>query len=423
MTERRTLPVMPWMSAPETRAVIVALEARGAEVRFVGGCVRDALLGRPVTDLDLATPDPPETVTALLEKAGIRAVPTGLAHGTMTAVLNHRHFEITTLRRDVETFGRRARVAFTDDWAEDAARRDFTMNALSLSPDGRLFDPFGGVSDAESGRVRFVGDPAQRIDEDHLRILRFFRFYAHYGTPPPDAAALAACAAKAALIARLSGERVRGEMMRILSAPDPAGVLALMGDCGALAEVLPEPASLAALESLAAIEAEEDKPDGLRRLSVVLRDGDKPQAAGAQVAERWRLSRAESARLASLVSPEPEIAATLSPKAQRARLYALGAQLFRDRVFIAWAERRALLGEEAAAEASFRAMLGEAQVWQPRKLPVKGADVQRLGVAPGPRVGALLEAVEAWWIEEDFAPDRAQCLAKLEDLIATGHAR
>ncbi|MEE8534186.1 MAG: CCA tRNA nucleotidyltransferase, partial [Alphaproteobacteria bacterium] len=235
------------MKAPATRAVVDALTADSAEVRFVGGCVRDAVAGRKVTDVDIATPDPPETVTRLLEAAGIRVVPTGIAHGTVTAVIRHRHFEITTLRRDVETYGRRAKVAFTDDWTADAARRDFTINALFCDPDGTLYDPFGGIDDLDAGRVRFVGDAVKRIKEDVLRLLRFFRFYAHYGRPPPDAEALAACRAMARALPGLSGERVSAELLRLLAAPDPAAVLALMIEAEVLAFVLPEVAGLDAL--------------------------------------------------------------------------------------------------------------------------------------------------------------------------------
>lgn len=413
----RPLPPMPWMAARETRAVIEALRAGGAEVRFVGGCVRDALLGRVVTDLDLATPDPPERVMALLEKAGLRAVPTGIAHGTVTAVAGGRPFEVTTLRRDVETFGRRARVAFTDDWEADAARRDFTINAMSLSPEGELFDPFGGADDLAQGRVRFVGDPATRIAEDHLRILRFFRFYAHYGRPPPDAAALAACAEGARLIEKLSAERVRNEMLRILAAPDPVAVLALMRDAGVLAVVLPEADELDPLGLLA--DLEEAQPDALRRLALLLRGAADPAAAAAALARRWRLSRAQGSRLCALAPPRPEITPRLELRAQRARLYAEGPERFRDLVLMAWAERRHAFGESAADDATFGAMLAEAERWRPKGLPVSGADAKRLGVGAGPRLGALLKAVEAWWVAQDFAPDRKACLAKLEELAGT----
>ncbi|MFQ5959208.1 MAG: CCA tRNA nucleotidyltransferase, partial [Alphaproteobacteria bacterium] len=245
-----TIEPQRWMTVRATRAVVDALRAQGAEVRFVGGCVRDAVAGRKVTDVDIATPDPPETVIRLLEAAGIRVVPTGIKHGTVTAVVARRPFEITTLRRDVETYGRHAKVAFTDDWTADAARRDFTINALFCAPDGTLYDPFGGLDDLRAGRVRFVGDAVQRIREDVLRLLRFFRFYAHYGRPPPDAEALAACRAMALALPSLSGERVCAELLRLLAADDPAAVLELMIEADVLEFVLPEVAGVGALAEL-----------------------------------------------------------------------------------------------------------------------------------------------------------------------------
>ena len=223
-TSERIAP-QAWMTAPETRAVVAALSAAGAEVRFVGGCVRDALAGRRVKDVDLATTDRPERVIELLQAAGLKAVPTGLDHGTVTAIAGHRPFEITTLREDVETDGRRARVAFTDDWQADAARRDLTFNAMSCSPEGDLFDPFGGRADLAAGRGRFVGDPRARIQEDYLRLLRFFRFQAHYGRVPPEPATLAVLRDLAPQLASLSGERLRSELLRLLEAPDPLPVV------------------------------------------------------------------------------------------------------------------------------------------------------------------------------------------------------
>src|SRR6202043_3407136 len=211
----------PWMGEAATRAVLRALGAEGGAARFVGGCVRDALLGRAIGDIDIATPLAPEEVMRRLEAAAIKAVPTGIAHGTVTAVVPPRHFEITTLRRDVETFGRHARVAFTDDLAADAARRDFTMNALFLDADGNLFDPMGGLPDLRAGRVRFVGNAETRIREDVLRLLRFYRFHAHYGSGEADTAARAACRDLAHLLPTLSGERVAAETLKLLAAPDP----------------------------------------------------------------------------------------------------------------------------------------------------------------------------------------------------------
>ena len=312
----KRLALQPWMHAPATEAVIAALTAGGAEVRFVGGCVRDALLGRPVTDIDIATPDEPKRVIELLEAAGLKAVPTGIEHGTVTAVALHQPFEVTTLRRDVETYGRRAKVAFTDDWTADASRRDFTFNSMSCAPDGRLHDPFGGAADLEARRVRFVGDAEARIREDVLRLLRFFRFYAHYGAPPPDAEALAAVRIMAALLPTLAGERVAAETFKLLAAPDPAPVLVLMRDSGVLPHFLPEAQRLERLGHLTAIEGSLSLGAAPpRRLAAAL-EGGEPAARA--VARRFRLSNALSERVVqALGTPTPSLAGT----AQRALRY------------------------------------------------------------------------------------------------------
>src|SRR5262249_44857902 len=272
------------MTEPPTQAVMVALGA----ARFVGGCVRAALLGRAIGDTDIATPPPPDAVPRRLEAAGIKVVPTGLAHGTVTAVVAPRHFEITTLRRDVETYGRHARVEYTDDWAADAARRDFTMNALFCSADGTIYDPFGGLDDLRAQRGRFVGDPAERIREDGLRLLRFVRFHAHAGKPPRDPAALTACRALAHFLPTLSGERVCAETLKLLSAPQPADVVDLMRENGVLAHFLPEATRIDRLRALVAAEAVTPRdlvprPDPLRRLGELL---DGREASAEPVATR-----------------------------------------------------------------------------------------------------------------------------------------
>ncbi|MFP5513038.1 MAG: CCA tRNA nucleotidyltransferase, partial [Alphaproteobacteria bacterium] len=276
MTVAARLSPQPWMTAPESRAVFAALDAGGADARFVGGCVRDAWLGRPVKDIDVATHAPPERVMELLEAAGIRVIPTGIDHGTVTALCGGKPYEITTLRRDVETDGRHARVEFTDDWMEDAARRDLTMNALSCTPDGAMFDPFGGLADLAAGRVRFVGEARRRIEEDVLRLLRFFRFHAHYGRGDPDAEALAACRELAPRLPTLSGERVRGELFRLLTAPCAAAVWRLMMGQGIMVHLLPEAMDADRLDRLIAVERDLGiTPDPTRRLAAVL-DSDRP---------------------------------------------------------------------------------------------------------------------------------------------------
>src|SRR5437588_6868011 len=285
------------MVAPPTRAVIGALADAGIAARFVGGCVRDALLGRAIADIDIATPARPEEVIAALEKAGIKPVPTGIEHGTITAVVSTpepRHFEITTLRRDVETYGRRARVAFNADWAEDAARRDFTINAIYLDPNGTLHDPVGGIADLEAHRVRFVGDPAQRIAEDVLRVLRYYRFEARFGTGTGDAAARAACRAAVPQLPNLSAERVAQELIRLLAVPDPLPALRMMAEDGVLAAIAPEATRLDRLQRLLALEP---MPDPLRRLAGLI----EIDAAGATaLADRLRLSNEQRDRLVGL---------------------------------------------------------------------------------------------------------------------------
>src|SRR5207302_6029056 len=261
----------PWMKAAPTRALLKALGNAGIAARFVGGCVRDALLGRPIADVDLATPARPEEVIAALQKARIKVVPTGIEHGTVTAVFNAPappwHFEITTLRRDVETYGRRARVAFDADWAEDAARRDFTINAIYLDPEGTLHDPVGGLADLEAHRVRFVGEAARRIAEDVLRVLRYYRFEARFGTGHGDEAARAACRDAVPLLARLSAERVAQELLRLLAVPDPVPALRMMAEDGVLRAILPEATRLDRLQRLIAFEPQ---PDPLRRLAALV---------------------------------------------------------------------------------------------------------------------------------------------------------
>ncbi|HEX9770780.1 MAG TPA: CCA tRNA nucleotidyltransferase [Kiloniellales bacterium] len=400
----------PWMTAAATRAVLAALGAAGAQPRFVGGCVRDAVLGRPVTDVDIATTDPPEQVVALIERAGLKAVPTGLAHGTVTAIARGRPFEVTSLRIDVETYGRHAKVAFTDDWQADAARRDLTINALSCTPDGRIFDYFGGLDDLRSGRVRFVGDPRARIREDYLRLLRFFRFHAHYGRGAPDPDGLAAAGELAPEAANLSGERVRAELLRLLAAPDPVPVLTVMAAHGVLGVFLPDARDPTALAALLAIEPDRAAPDAVLRLAALL---PPDPAVGRKVAERLRLSRAEQARLVALLEPSEAVRGG-DDKALRAALYRGGAAILADQWRLAWAR----LGpdERRARREALDAALGVAAGWRPRPFPLKGRDATARGVPAGPRVGQLLAAVEAWWVAEDFAPDRAACLAKLEEL-------
>jgi poly(A) polymerase len=397
-----------WMQEPATRALLRALGNAGISARFVGGCVRDALLGRPIADVDLATPARPDEVIAALDKARIKVVPTGIAHGTVTAVLPPRHFEITTLRRDVETFGRRARVAFDADWAADAARRDFTINAIYLDPDGTLHDPVGGLADLRAHRIRFVGEPARRIAEDVLRVLRYYRFEARFGGGAGNAEARDACRAAVPLLPKLSAERVAQELVRLLAVDDPVPALRMMGEDGVLRAVLPEATRPDRLARLIALEP---SPDPLRRLAALI----AVDAAGAAaVAERLRLSNAWRDRLIGLAPPWP---AEFDPgpvtdlPAQRRALYRLSAECYRDLALLLAADGR-------IDEPQLQELLALARDWQPPRFPLGGRDVTALGMPPGPRVGQLLSEVRRWWEAGDFTADRAACLKRLSELAA-----
>ena len=405
------------MTHPATLAVIAALEAAGGAgcARFVGGCVRNALLKCEVADIDIATPLTPDAVTKALAAAGLKAVPTGIDHGTVTAVAQGRPFEITTLRRDVETDGRRAVVVFTTDWAEDAQRRDFRLNALYADPSGRLYDPSeGGLADVHARRIVFVGDAETRIREDALRILRFFRFNAWYGRGEPDAAGLAACASLRALIGNLSAERLSAELLKLLAAEDPREVVRLMAQTGVLAVVLPEAQGLGRFERLVGIETEMlFTEDALLRLAALLPDDPGTAAA---LAERLRLSNARRERLVAALNPEPRLVSWMSPKEIRRLVYRLGAQALCDRVTLSWAA-----SDRPAATTQWRAQLPTAQSWAPPRFPLSGEEVMAAGVAEGPLVGAVMREVEAWWVENDFPTDKLALIERLK-AVAQGMA-
>ena len=408
-----SLTPQPWMTAGATAAVMSALRAAGGEdsARFVGGCVRNALLGLEVSDIDIATPLTPDQVTAALKTAGLKAVPTGAAHGTITAVAQGKPFEITTLRRDVETAGRHAVVAFTDDWAADAARRDFTFNALYADETGRLFDPNGGgLEDLKAGDVVFVGDPAKRIAEDALRILRFFRFIAWYGRGEPDPAGLEACQAARDQVSSLSAERVAKELLTLLAAEDPRRALALMAKTGVLTLVVPAAQGLARFDRLVAIETEMlFSEDPLLRLASLLPDDP---AAGEATAKRLRLSNAQRERLVAALGTDPALVSWMSPKQARQIVWRLGAQAFCDRVTLAWAGSAGRKGTM-----QWRALLPMAQSWPRPALPLTGDEVVAAGVPPGPQVGAVLREIEAWWIDNDFIEDKLSVVERLKAVV------
>ncbi|WP_156459587.1 CCA tRNA nucleotidyltransferase [Brevundimonas sp. Root1279] len=380
----------PWLRASNTRAVIAVLEAAGGSgcARFVGGCVRNALMGRPIQDVDIATVLLPEETERALKAGGLKSVPTGIAHGTVTAVAEGVPFEITTLRRDVTTDGRNATVAFTDDWSEDAARRDFRLNALYADGDGRVFDPTGaGIADAEAGRIVFVGDPATRIREDYLRILRFFRFFAWYGRTEIDQDGLAACGDLAPGMTRLSAERVSSELLKLLGAPDPTPALRAMAEAGVLSQVLPDAKLTDVFEHLVSLS---DDP-ALRLLALLPTE----EAGLRRVSASLRLSNAMRDRLLAAAQATAAVRLSMSERDARVILYGLGERAVQDAVRLAWAQSP---NDEGPA----RRLLALAGQWVRPKLPVGGKDLAELGVAPGPEAGRLLKAFEAEWIAQDF---------------------
>ncbi|HEX3810675.1 MAG TPA: CCA tRNA nucleotidyltransferase [Rhizomicrobium sp.] len=399
-----------WMRDAGTRAVMDALTRKGGEARFVGGAVRNALLGVDVGDVDIATPLVPDDVMKRLADAKIQFVPTGLEHGTITAIVNGKPFEITTLRRDVSTDGRRAVVAFTKDWAEDAQRRDFTLNALYASADGEVFDSVGGIADLNAGHIRFVGDATQRIREDYLRILRLFRFHAWYGKGDLDSDALHAAAAEKAGFAQLSGERIQKEMLKLLAAENPVLVLRRMAGAQILAEVVPGALQLPRLERLVALDnANFFSADPLLRLASLLPNDD---AAANVLADRWKLSNADRERLIDLSGADEKIVSYLSIREVRKLLYRIGPQRFRDRVFLRWAE-----DTKESNAIQWRAMLAMSDAWVRPAFPLTGRNVMNAGVPEGPLVGRILGEVEDWWIDSDFLEDEFSLAERLKAIV------
>lgn len=387
------LPDSAWRHAEGMDLLMAALGADNGMIRFVGGAVRDSLLGLPVKDVDCATRWLPEQSSERIVAAGFKAIPTGIAHGTVTALLPSGPVEVTTLRRDLSTDGRHATVAFTDEWREDAARRDFTINALSADPQtGELFDYFGGLEDLNAGRVRFIGDALQRIAEDHLRIMRFFRFHERFGRGGPDPDAMAACVARANDLMALSRERIADELLKLLAGADPAPTVRLMFDNGIFRPILPE-IDAAGVDRLARLTTRErlsgTAADGLRRLGALL--PASPEIAVA-IARRLKLSKAATRRLELSASGESGPAFALA--------YRFGTEVARD----------LLLRGEVDVEALGLSALVD---WERPRLPLGGGELITMGLRPGPIVAATLQQVERRWIEEGFpGDDRVSALAR-----------
>lgn len=393
-----------WLTEGPLAHILRILDRDGEEARVVGGAVRNALLGEPPGDFDVATTALPQDVATRLRRAGFKVVPTGIAHGTVTAVAGEAAIEITTLREDVETFGRHATVRFGRDWRADAERRDFTMNALSVSRDGIVHDCLGGLADLAARRVRFIGDAQTRIREDYLRILRFFRFHATYGRGSLDAAGFAAAVLEREGLRHLSRERIGMELRKLILAPRAGPVLDAMADAGVLGLVLAGVALVPRLTRLAEIEAALKLPsDAVRRLgALALHTSDDTE----RLRERLRLSNAEAERLAAMAERAWE-ADPAEAHAGRVLLYRLGPERFRDRVLFAWAAKGA-----ARDDPSWRAFLDLPERWTAPRFPIKAADLVARGVPPGPALGAALRAAEDAWIAADF-PEAPEPIARI----------
>jgi len=409
-TEKGELGHQIWLNEKPVQAVMQALAAAGGTSRFVGGCVRNALLGAEVADVDVATTLTPAEVTVALEAKGLKAVPTGIEHGTVTAVADGQPVEVTTLRRDVSTDGRRATVAFTDSFEEDARRRDFTMNALYADAAGHIFDPLGGIGDLRARRVRFIGDPVARIREDYLRILRFFRFNAAYGEGDPDPEGLAACAAEKEGLKTLSAERVRDELLKTLAADDAPRMIRQMAAAGILPIVLPEASRLDRLERVVEIEATQ-----LFTSDPVLRLGAMVALDGAGVnalADRLKLSNRDRDRLHRLHTDGTKIVSYLSMREIRRALYWMGPELFKDRVMLGWAA-----DPKQSNSVQWRALLAIADSWERPDLPLTGEMIKASGVPEGPEIGRVKREVEEWWVDADFIEDEFSIIERLKAVV------
>jgi poly(A) polymerase len=383
-----------WLKDPRLQELMRVITGAGSEVRVAGGAVRNSLLGEPISDVDLATTMLPGDVMRVCKHAGFAVHPTGLDHGTITVVNGGQPFEVTTLRRDVETDGRRAVVAFTQDWQEDAARRDFTINAMYCDFEGKLYDFTNGYADILRKKVRFVGDASLRIKEDYLRILRFFRFHARYGKGAPDRVGLAACVKLKSGLKKISAERVRQEMFKLLVAPRAVQTLKVMAGAGILKIILPYTEDWRVLARL--------PQDALLRLFVLARVPD-------ELKDRLRLSNEEALRIGAL-SSAPQISPKFRDGEQKVLLYHLGASNWRDAVHMSWAKSKA-----KKDDLTWQALLDLPQSWAVPKFPLGGKDLLAAGIAAGPEMGERLQALEDWWVASHFALTRDELLKRVKD--------
>ncbi len=411
----------PWFRDPALRRVLDLLNADGGEARVAGGAVRNSLMGIPVADIDIATTLEPQDVVARAAAAGIKAVPTGIDHGTVTLVVDSKGFEVTTLRRDIATDGRRATVAFGKDWQTDAERRDLTINALYADAQGEVIDLVGGLADVETRTVRFIGDAEERIAEDYLRILRFFRFFAHYGNGRPDTDGLKACARARSKLATLSAERIWAELKKLLSARDPGRALLWMRQSGVLSEILPETEKwgIDAIPGLVACEqALGWRPEPMLRLAAIVpKDVERLGA----LSSRLRLSRAE-ARFLDHFARAPKPAEAVKDAVFDRDLYRYGTEGIIAVLKLELASARAKAEGDAGAmsrAARLSALLKRAEAFVKPQFPLSGADVLAAGVEPGPRVGKVLRTIEDEWVAANFTADRAKRIARIKALSGT----
>jgi len=409
----RRLENSAWLTAGALPQVLAVLDHAGEEARVVGGAVRNAMFGQTPDEIDIATTAVPDTVLEPARAAGFKAVPTGIDHGTVTVIVDGTPFEVTTLRADVETYGRKAKVAFGRDWKTDAERRDFTINALSVDRAGEVFDYVGGLADIDARRVRFIGDPAKRIAEDFLRILRFFRFHATYGSGPPDPAGLKACIAAREGLGQLSRERIRMELLKLLRAAHATPTLAVMTETGLLEAVLGGVPLLASFENTCKVEAAVGaEGDPVRRLAAL---GVSVVEDAERLWQRLRLTNSEHARLTSIAEGWQRISPAQGEGAWRELIYRIGPDRFVDRVLVAWSRSPA-----GAADPEWTAFATLPARWTAPSFPLKSKDFTKRGVEKGPRLGATLAAAEEAWIAAGFPADKA-ALAAIADaaVVAT----
>lgn len=400
-----------WLTADAVQAVFAALARDGDEVRIVGGAVRNALLGVDVGDVDFATTATPNLVAARAEAAGFKAVPTGVEHGTLTLVIDSRGFEVTTLREDIETDGRRAIVRFGGDWVADARRRDFTVNALYVDADGAVFDPLGGYDDLVAGRIRFIGAPEERIAEDRLRILRFFRFHAQYGKGELDRGGLSASIRARAGIRALSAERIGREMRELVVAGGAPAIVTAMQDAGILPIVFGGIGYLAPFRRLQDVEkVSAATPAVPLRLAAL---GCRIDEDVLRLTERLRLTNAERERMRTAVASVHEFSGRPDRRQARRILYQLGEEAYRDAAALAFA-----WGEGTTNDPFWRNLLALPDEWRVPAFPLAGRDVMAQARMRGPAVGALLKQLEHWWMENDFAPDENALRRRLQQMIS-----